>query len=88
MKSYYPKIKGWLVRGTNIKRNGNKRNWFAECTGRFKRGKAGDRLIEVVDFVRMAEHHDDPRRWVNLESFTGSIGGIELTEGSRVGKLF
>ena len=69
----YCELSGKLVKGWNIKRSGERRTWLAKATGRFRRGARYDRQIEVKEEKRV--------RWVSLDSFSGKVGDVEMTEG-------
>lgn len=75
----YNKIRGWIVEGTNTKRDGQLRNWHqAKLTGKFRIGSRGDRQLEIVE-----QGTKGMKKWLSLESFTGTIGEIKLVEGQR-----
>jgi hypothetical protein len=74
----YSRIKGWHIIGKSQKRSGEIRDWTASCTGRYAKGKYNDRFLEVFDLNKKQI------RWLNLESFCGTIGKIQLENGQRI----
>jgi len=65
----YMKLKGAVLNGTNIKRDGTPRAWSGcTCTGRVMFNFEGKKSIEVKDPTRSYE-----TRWVKLPSFHGSV---------------
>jgi hypothetical protein len=85
----YTRLRGMMVEGHNYKADGSRREWHAaKLTGKFRIGKGGNRQVEMHDPVGDPQH---PRKWLNIETFTGTITEIidgkpyviKLVEGRR-----
>ena len=87
----YQELRGLEVHGSNIKANGERRQWRAVLTGKLKEGKNGlqchviDLELQDENKQRKArgERLQNVKRWLSLWSFTGTIGTIKITEGRR-----
>ena len=74
MEVVYSEVSGKLLSGENKKCTGERRQWTdAKCTGRFRRGVRSDRQLQVKE--------GKMTKWVTIESFTGTVGNIQLIEG-------
>lgn len=87
----YGELHGLRAIGSNIKADGQHRQWNAVLTGKLKQGNNGlqchviDLEIQEENIERKAngERLLNEKRWLSLWSFTGTIGEIKITEGRR-----
>lgn len=87
----YNELKGMEVDGSNIKSNGEHRQWRAVLTGKLREGSNGLQC-HVIDLniqdenkerKKNGERQQNAKRWLSLWSFTGYIGNTKITEGRR-----
>jgi hypothetical protein len=74
------------IDGYNYNSKGLRRNWLANATGIAKFGTYEKLLIQVVEFER-AILGDKVERWLNLDTFTGTVDSYVFNHGVEVREI-
>jgi len=79
-KTIYQGLVNLQVIGDNFKRDRSKRHWEGKSTGGSRTSASGEIMIEVTEVTPDGR----TKKWLNLQTFTGSVGKYRFIEGRRV----